>query len=82
MVTLDWLSSRRRPMTDPLRLEPGLLTEVTSGLRTFGELAESSPFPPVARAQLLHLLWRRQLGMDLLQPLRDASVIVSREAGR
>ncbi len=82
MVTLDWLSSRRRPMADPLQVERGLLSEAASGLRTFGELAESSPFPPVARAQLLHLLWHRRLGMDLLRPLRDASVIVPGEAGR
>lgn len=80
VVTLDWLSSRRRPMTDPLRVEPGLLADAAAGLRTFRELADSSAYPPVARAQLLHLLWNRRLGMDLLQPLGDSSVIIPGEA--
>lgn len=79
MITLDWFSSRRRPMADPLKVEPGLLAEVAEGGRTFGELAASSSFPPVARAQLLHLLWHRRLGMNLREPLRDGSLIVSGE---
>ncbi|MER5210167.1 hypothetical protein ABT063_06165 [Streptomyces sp. NPDC002838] len=62
MITLDWLSSRRRSMTDPLRLEPTLLAEAAAGGRTFGELAVCTPFPPVARAHLLHLLWHRRSG--------------------
>jgi hypothetical protein len=75
MVTLDWLSSRRRPMADPLNTGPGLLARA-AGCVTFGQLAASSPYPPVARAQLLHLLWHRRLGMDLREPLRDPTVIV------
>ncbi|MGW1617097.1 TnsA-like heteromeric transposase endonuclease subunit [Streptomyces sp. NPDC002285] len=76
MMTLDWLSSRRRPMADPLQLEPTLLAEAASGGWTFGELAACAPFPPVARAHLLHLLWHRRLGLDLRAPLGDGSVIV------
>ncbi|WP_234354746.1 TnsA-like heteromeric transposase endonuclease subunit [Streptomyces sp. NRRL WC-3618] len=79
-VTLDWLSSRRRPLSDPLGLEPGLLAGAAEH-RTFGELAESSACPPVARAHLLHLLWHRRVGLDLMEPLGDQSVIVSGEMG-
>lgn len=81
LVTLDWLSSRRRPMADPLQLGPGLLDAAASREWTFGELAASSAFPPVARACLLHLLWHRRLGMDLRKPLGDSSLIVPRRDG-
>ncbi|WP_338894839.1 TnsA-like heteromeric transposase endonuclease subunit [Streptomyces sp. TG1A-60] len=77
MMTLDWLSSRRRSMADPLQLEPTLLAEAAAGGRTFGELAACTAFPPVARAHLLHLLWHRRLGLDLRAPLGDGSVIVT-----
>ncbi|WP_232246294.1 TnsA-like heteromeric transposase endonuclease subunit [Kitasatospora mediocidica] len=77
-VTLDCFSSRRRPVSDPLRVEPGLLAEAAEG-RTFGELVDSSAFPPVARAHLLHLLWHRRLGLDLLEPLSDRSRVVPGE---
>jgi hypothetical protein len=46
-----------------------------SGGLTFGELAASSPYEPVARAQLLHLLWHRRLGVNLSQPLGDGSAV-------
>src|SRR5436189_5787906 len=51
------------------------LTAAGQGL-TFGELAASSAYEPVARAQLLHLLWYRRLGVDLAEPLADRSVVV------
>ncbi|MGW9213270.1 TnsA-like heteromeric transposase endonuclease subunit [Embleya sp. NPDC055664] len=79
MVTLEWFSSQRRPKKDPLGVEPGLLEQVGLGARTFGELAASSAFEPVARAQLLHLLWHRRLGTNLHEPLGDGSVITSGE---
>ena len=76
----DVFSSRRRPLSDPLGVEPGLLAGAAAG-RSFGELAASSAYPPVARAHLLHLLWHRRLGLDLLEPLGDRSVIVEGGAG-
>ncbi|MCJ1676261.1 TnsA-like heteromeric transposase endonuclease subunit [Streptomyces sp. APSN-46.1] len=79
MVTLDWFSSQRRPKRDPLGVEPGLLAQVDLGTRTFGELAASSDYEPVARAQLLHLLWHRRLGLNLHEPLGDGCVIASGE---
>ncbi|WP_438289572.1 TnsA-like heteromeric transposase endonuclease subunit [Streptomyces sp. HUAS TT7] len=79
-TTLDWLSSRRRPQSDPLGVEPGLMAGAAVG-RRFGELAASGAYPPLARAHLLHLLWHRCIGLDLMEPLGDASVIVSGEVG-
>lgn len=75
LPALDALSSQRRPLLDPLRLRPVLLASARQGL-TFGELAAASACEPVARAQLLHLIWHRQLGVDLGQPLADRSVVV------
>jgi hypothetical protein len=73
--TLDALSSRRRPLSDPLKLRPILLAAARRGL-TFRELAAASVCEPVARAQLLHLIWHRRLGVDLAEPLADRSVVV------
>lgn len=73
MTTVDTLSAQRRPLTDPLGLRPRLLDLAAAGHRSFGALADATPCPAVARAQLLHLLWRRELGVDLAQPLDDRS---------
>jgi len=71
---VDAMSSQRRPVQDPLKLQPGLLAAAAKGT-TFGELAVSTPYEPVARAQLLHLLWQRRLGVDLSRPLGDGSAV-------
>jgi hypothetical protein len=42
----------------------------------FGEVAAASGCEPVARAQLLHLIWRRRIGIDLAGPLADRSLLV------
>jgi hypothetical protein len=82
VATIDALSSQRRPLSDPLGLRPGLLAAASRGL-TFGELAASSGCEPVARAQLLHLLWHRRLGVNLAEPLADRSVVAcAAEAAR
>jgi hypothetical protein len=75
LSALDALSSQRRALSDPLGLRPTLLASARHGL-TFGELAAASACEPVARAQLLHLIWHRQLGVDLSGPLADRSVVV------
>jgi hypothetical protein len=75
-ATLDAFSSQRRALSDPLGLRPILLALVRKGL-TFGELAVASGCEPVARAQLLHLLWHRRLGVNLAEPLGDSSRVVS-----
>jgi len=71
---VDAMSSQRRTLHDPLGLRPGLLAAAAGGL-TFGELVASSSYEPVARAQLLHLLWQRRLGVDLSRPLGDGSAV-------
>jgi hypothetical protein len=74
--TLDALSSQRRPLSDPLGLRPGLLAAAARPGARFGEVAAASGCEPVARAQLLHLLWYRRLGIDLAEPLADRSLLV------
>jgi len=75
-AALDALSSQRRPLSDPLGLRPGLLAAAARPGARFGEVAAASRCEPVARAQLLHLLWHRRLGTDLGQPLADWSLLV------
>jgi hypothetical protein len=80
MVTLDTLSSQRRPLADPLGLQGVLLDRASAGPRSFAGLVAGTIAPPVARAQLLHLLWHRRLSIDLAGPLTDATLV--RPAGR
>jgi hypothetical protein len=75
MAVLDTLSSQRRPVTDPLGLQEVLLGRVSRGPRSFGDLVAGTIAPPVARAQLLHLLWHRRLSIDLARPLTDATPV-------
>jgi hypothetical protein len=79
--TLDALSSQRRPLSDPLGLRPGLLASAGQPDATFGQVAAASRCEPVARAQLLHLLWHRRMGVSLVEPLADRSVLVRRAGG-
>lgn len=76
-VTLDTLSAQRRPLTDPLRLQPVLLAAAEAGPVRFGDLVGHGGIPAAARAQALHLIWERRLGIDLSVPLGDASVVHS-----
>jgi hypothetical protein len=76
LPALDVLSSQRRPLADPLGLRPGLLAAVREPGARFGEVAAASGCEPVARAQLLHLIWHRQFGIDLAEPLADRSLLV------
>ncbi|MBT3073723.1 TnsA-like heteromeric transposase endonuclease subunit [Streptomyces sp. CYG20] len=85
---VDLLYSRRRPMQDPLGLKPQLLqaawaAQALSQPLTFRALADTCEFPALARPVILHLLWHRQLGVDLAAPFGDGSVVrVAREALR
>jgi len=78
-ATLDTVSAQRRPLTDPLGLQPVLLAAAEGGPVRFGELAEHGGIPAAARAQALHLIWERRLGIDLAVPLGDRSLV---HAGR
>ncbi|GAA2731804.1 TnsA-like heteromeric transposase endonuclease subunit [Streptomyces nogalater] len=85
---VDLLYSRRRPMQDRLGLKPMLLqtaraAQALSQPLTFRALADSYEFPSLARPVILHLLWHRQLGVDLAAPFGDSSILrVAREAVR
>ena len=76
LASLDALSSQRRPLKDPLGLRTGLLAAAGKPGARFGEVAAASGCEPVARAQLLHLIWHRQIGIDLAEPLADRSLLV------
>lgn len=82
VTTLDTLSAQRRPLDDRLELQPAMLATVAEGPRSFAESAAATPCPALARAHLLHLLWHRQLGVDLAVPLGDRSMIWQAEGGR
>ena len=81
-ATLDTLSSQRRPLADPLGLRSVLLDRVSSGPLSFADLVAGTIAPPVARAQLLHLLWHRRLSIDLALPLADATLVRLADGGR
>lgn len=74
---LDVLSSQRRPLSDLLGLRPGLLAAAERPGARFGEVAAASSCEPVARAQLLHLIWHRKIGIDLSGPLADRSLLAT-----
>jgi hypothetical protein len=78
-ATLGTVSAQRRPLTDPLGLQPVLLAAAGAGPVRFGELVEYGGIPAAARAQALHLIWERRLGIDLSVPLGDRSLV---HAGR
>jgi hypothetical protein len=80
-AAVDAFSSQRRELPDPLALRPVVLDLARSGKASFGEVAAASGCEPVARAQLLHLLWRRRLGVDLAEPLADSSILALASAG-
>jgi hypothetical protein len=80
-AALDTISAQRRPLSDPLGLRPVLLAVAGSGPVRFGELVERTEVPAVARAQALHLLWHRRLGVDLAAPLGDRSMVHAGRSG-
>jgi hypothetical protein len=82
LMTVDFLSSQRRPLQDPLGLQGQLLEAVQDGPVSFGELVAGTSLPVVARAQALHLLWHRRLGVDLSAPFGDGSLVWSSRSAR
>ncbi|WP_331757925.1 TnsA-like heteromeric transposase endonuclease subunit (plasmid) [Nocardia sp. NBC_01377] len=75
VATVDWFSSQRRPLIDRLGMVETLLGLLSTGPATFAALADATACAPIARAFLLHLLWRRRVGMNLGRPLTDATLI-------
>jgi hypothetical protein len=80
-AAVDAFSSQRRVLPDPLGLRPALLEAAGCGRVSFGELARVGGCEPLARAQLLHLLWHRRLGVDLWSVLGEGSILVPVAAG-
>ncbi len=81
-TTLDTVSAQRRPLTDPLGLQPALLAAAGAGPVRFGDLVEQASVPAMARAQALHLIWNRRLAIDLAAPLNDQSMVHGERSGR
>lgn len=73
---VETMSAYRREQSDPLGMTGTLLGLL--GLRgptRFGELAALTQAPPVARAHILALAWRRRVSVDLGTPLGDGTVV-------
>ncbi|MFI7093221.1 TnsA-like heteromeric transposase endonuclease subunit [Streptomyces lydicus] len=72
---IDTLSAGRRQLSDPLGLRQQLLSAAADGPQPFSTLVERCTLPAVARAQAIHLLWHRRLGLDMSGPLMDRSTV-------
>ncbi|MFI9842813.1 hypothetical protein ACIHFD_37675 [Nonomuraea sp. NPDC051941] len=81
LSVIDVMSAQRRPLQDPLGLQGQLLEALAAGPAGFGKLVARTSLPAVARAHALHLLWHRQLGVDLSRPLADRSLVCSAAEG-
>ncbi|WP_405890912.1 TnsA-like heteromeric transposase endonuclease subunit [Streptomyces sp. NBC_01527] len=80
---VDSFSVGRRPLSDRLGLQQQLLSAAAQGPMPFGSLVQQCSVPAVGRAQAIHLLWHRRLGLDMSGPLADASTVrLAPEAGR
>ncbi|HYU86633.1 MAG TPA: hypothetical protein VEK80_17650, partial [Kribbellaceae bacterium] len=79
---IDALSAQRRPLADPLGLQPQLLAQAADGPVGFGDLVGATSVPVVARAHALHLIWHRRLGVDLAEPLGDDAQVWAVPAGQ
>jgi hypothetical protein len=75
VATLDTVASQRRPVADPLGIQGALLAGVAAGPRRFGDLVGGVALPALGRAQALHLVWRRRLGVDLAAPFTDGALV-------
>jgi hypothetical protein len=81
LTNLDTLASQRRPLADPLGIQPQLLEAAAQGPLPFSELVAATSYPAVARAHALHLIWHRRLAIDLARPLGDRTPIWPVHAG-
>jgi hypothetical protein len=72
---VDALSAQRRPLADPLRVQPQLLAAAGEGPVSFSALVAATSWPVVARAHALHLLWHRRLAVDLAAGLGERTPV-------
>ncbi|MFF8971900.1 TnsA-like heteromeric transposase endonuclease subunit [Streptomyces sp. NPDC014995] len=75
LANVDALSAERRPLPDVLGIQAQLQETAAQGLMSYGELVERCCLPAIGRAHAIHLLWSRNLGVDLSVPFGDASPI-------
>jgi hypothetical protein len=75
------LSAQRRPLADPLGLQPELLARAGNGPVTFADMVAGTSVPVVARVHALHLIWHRRLGIDLAAGLGDDALAQPRSTG-
>ena len=75
MTTLDTLPAQRRPLADRLGLMPVLLAATAGGPARFADLVDQTAYPAVARAFAIHLIWHRELAIDLARPLGDDTLV-------
>lgn len=60
---------------DPYAFDTAILDTLRSGPRTFGELAQATSAPAVARAVLQRLIWDRRVTIDLNRVLTDSTLV-------
>jgi hypothetical protein len=75
MSVVDVLSAQRRPLADPLGVQPQLLAAAGAGPVEFAALVAATSWPVVARAHALHLLWHRRLALDMAAPLGERTPV-------
>ncbi|MER7805546.1 TnsA-like heteromeric transposase endonuclease subunit [Streptomyces parvulus] len=73
LAGIDILSVRRRPMSDPLGFQGQLLAAIGRRPWPFVELVNQTRVPAVARTHVVHLLWKRQMAVDLALPFGDGT---------
>jgi hypothetical protein len=73
--TVDALSAQRRQTRDTFGLVPEIEAALAGGPLPFGDMAERTRVPAVARAVAIGLLWRRALTVDLSEPLGDRTYV-------
>jgi TnsA-like endonuclease N terminal len=78
---LDAVSAQRRPLPDPLGVRSELLQTAAAGPVEFATLTEAASWPVVARAHALHLIWHRQLAIDLAAPLGEHTLVWAVQSG-
>ncbi|MFF2548042.1 TnsA-like heteromeric transposase endonuclease subunit [Kitasatospora sp. NPDC058063] len=72
---VEALRAEARPMSHLLDLQERMVSVLADGAMPFGDLVRATPYPVMARAHALHLLWHRRIGVDLAEPLGDGSVV-------
>lgn len=80
-ANLSWLAGYRRPPADPFGYESVLLSRCNRPT-PFVELIASVGPAALVRPALFHLLWRRELTVDLARPLAGHTLVAPRSHSR